>query len=879
MPTPAPQTGRLRSKTSDISDLLRGHGGRSDRRNSESHQQPPSQQSEPTTPTKGKRKIPIFGRRRKSESVSPSLSTSDHRTPDEEVPPLPPLDSRVSTGDHVQAVQPPARFTSETSRIRPPSQVSIPPVSSLPKPQGRASYSQPPHEYQRPNASSVPVTRIQQLRAQKSTSFEYTRQSIDPKQGDQSSSGRPVITISAPPPISGPTSSAQRSIPSPQQPHTGRRFGLARFSSRRAEQPKASESPPLPAGPGSPTSAKQSSFADASADKSRRTSVAQEQSGDPSASHDPPRRQRTVSRVHSFLPSTRSPPHDKPRKSASALPLSKSRQDQSADATVAPVKRSISESSATPSPDAADSVAAARAALPPSRSRIPGSSSIRSLAARAPPPLLPTWRRPLSGGPPLDPLPSPPHSGKTIKGGDTDTKGASPSTTPTPTPTSTTFPALSSRPSMAWVHQQVFGQTIENIVPTAPTHSHALEAMRQLGEPPSPSAESQDRDRETVRFLIPEAAKIAEHDDHFPHDAATPEQLREALNSQSIRYARLAAHMQALMEKHAAEKNELTRRIETLEHEARKREQEIKGLRWLVVNTNSTPPASAGRQTGFFQAEHSQDLARLGPQPDLAPDASRAFGSGSGHGGSMSIDSLSAGSMEEGLLELQATVSDLIAPLSTSSSMEMPARQDTGPIPMRRRRSNTMPYELNQDPSVLAVQKLARRTSSPVLPPPSGTQSMFPLRGSPTTSPVFPMASLSSAGIDLGSIPTIPSLSSGAQISPVPSIISHSLSLPSLTATNTASSGLSAIPELPKLLADEGDAAGTDLEVPEPKIEKREVEPPPGSSPKKHVSAGSVSSIRTSSSHTNPRSGSSPSIGQVLDRATGPNTDFPSQSF
>lgn len=57
-----------------------------------------------------------------------------------------------------------------------------------------------------------------------------------------------------------------------------------------------------------------------------------------------------------------------------------------------------------------------------------------------------------------------------------------------------------------------------------------------------------------------------------------------------------AAHdtfIRILQEKHAAEKAELLKRIERLEREARKREREIKGLRWLVMNATSTSNGEA----------------------------------------------------------------------------------------------------------------------------------------------------------------------------------------------------------------------------------------------------------------------------------------------
>ena len=48
-------------------------------------------------------------------------------------------------------------------------------------------------------------------------------------------------------------------------------------------------------------------------------------------------------------------------------------------------------------------------------------------------------------------------------------------------------------------------------------------------------------------------------------EPTTMEQMREALAAQSAKYARLSAYLLSLTERHATEKNELARRIETLE--------------------------------------------------------------------------------------------------------------------------------------------------------------------------------------------------------------------------------------------------------------------------------------------------------------------------
>lgn len=179
---------------------------------------------------------------------------------------------------------------------------------------------------------------------------------------------------------------------------------------------------------------------------------------------------------------------------------------------------------------------------------------------------------------------------------------------------------------------------------------------------------------------------------------------------------------------------------------------------------------------------------------------------------------------------------------------------------------------------MLAAQKSARRTSSPVLPPPGGTQSMFPLKSSqsaPTASPTSP----SGAVFELESIPTIPSILSSSQFSPVPWTASQSSSLPSLAATNTASSGLSAIPEISAVSVKSGDEGNG---IPESTAEMVETVPKEEDGRRlwrsgKHATpAPAPSTPPTSASipHANSlKLHSPPSIAQVLDRAGKPNPD------
>ncbi|KAI0725985.1 hypothetical protein C8Q72DRAFT_564291 [Fomitopsis betulina] len=88
-------TSRLRSKTSDLSDFLRG--GRTEHRQLESSLPIPSL-ADVDPQSKGKHKISFFGRKRKSSSVSPAAAKAAESRLEREgdLPPVP----RISTDRH-----------------------------------------------------------------------------------------------------------------------------------------------------------------------------------------------------------------------------------------------------------------------------------------------------------------------------------------------------------------------------------------------------------------------------------------------------------------------------------------------------------------------------------------------------------------------------------------------------------------------------------------------------------------------------------------------------------------------------------------------------------------------------------------------------------
>jgi hypothetical protein len=64
--------------------------------------------------------------------------------------------------------------------------------------------------------------------------------------------------------------------------------------------------------------------------------------------------------------------------------------------------------------------------------------------------------------------------------------------------------------------------------------------------------------------------------------------LRHLLAVQVLKFDQLSEYLFALTQKHAAEKTVMERRIETLEAEAEKREKELQGMRYLLMNSTGS---------------------------------------------------------------------------------------------------------------------------------------------------------------------------------------------------------------------------------------------------------------------------------------------------
>ncbi|KAI0752722.1 hypothetical protein C8Q80DRAFT_1267227 [Daedaleopsis nitida] len=892
MPAALSPSGRVRSRTSDISDFLRG---RHDHKTSTDLQSPPPLPhfTDPVTPSKQKSKFAFLARKRKSSFTPtnpgasaaiaaaatatiaasagtprapfPSSSQSSPAGPSvrnqsRDLPPLPPL-SIIAPGYR--------HPNSDPSRRNP---ASPPPGSQIPQ------YA--------PQSGFVPNARKQK------GSFESTRHSTDSR-----SSLRPIITVSpphntmhegedaytsprTPPQPSGPPSplrNSDTSLPTPTP------------SDGTADSPTSADIPTPSTSTHSLANLSGVSAYDGPltmATSYKEETLLRKDHFDIGESDMHPRRGTVSVNKSQPLPATVGfSPSRQDRRHISVMQLNRLKKE--IVATTPPRIRKVpSASSSLAVQNGRQSVSSLTrsnsASSSPSQTQVSpqGSRSPTPQGRKIPPPLKRTWHTAPITGPPKEPLPSPPtstsHTLPTPTTADSVRTGRSPSSSPISM--RRTLPPLSTReisPSCGQGGAKSPDSLTSFSIPSSPARSEAE----------APSLRTPIREDPTQRILADENA--------------TSEQLREALRKQSEKYSRLSAYLLNLTERHALEKAELIRKIETLEQNAARCEREMKGLKWLLANTTKHGPARADSNT-LPGKKVPRDRSASTATTRSAVGSVRSAAS-VGSEGRMSFDS-PAGSVEEGLVELQTTISEFIAPLGSLASdgeqLDRPSiRESVGPSASpsgssgvagrtRTRRSNTVPNGLNGIPQLpntsqallaSSKQKQARRTSSPQISSPSMSAAPSPSKrtGVPAYSP-------GNAGLGLGL-----GLGRGAVLardgSTSPPSISRSStpdrharcdssilsSLPSLSTLSSAASGLSSIPETPR----------TDVEalpaLDEEGASKRRFAigamgsmiPSPSSSPNSRSNRLSASSASSSGSAGSSRVSTSPSIGQVLDRS------------
>ncbi|THH30479.1 hypothetical protein EUX98_g3690 [Antrodiella citrinella] len=473
-------------------------------------------------------------------------------------------------------------------------------------------------------------------------------------------------------------------------------------------------------------------------------------------------------------------------------------------------------------------------------------------------------------------------------------------------PTIPSLPSVSSHRLVTPLRQQVL-RPRANTIPTTPasplTSSPTLSTIPEGGKlkspeiskdtvpPVSPSRQSsivkskeKERDHQDEDVRRGSISTTASTTASPPTEYSTPP--RRVTDSplygdvMSLR-ATHEEYVRSIRETHAMEMAELMRRVEQLEREVRKRDREIKGLRWLVMNANNGGSTSDPglKPTSSSKGEASAGRYRSESKSSQVSQLSTASSGVSGHrrDAADTIPGIPAlhsprTSTEEGLYDLQSTISDLIAPAATPPlpntgrtktqspspdvSPSKPSLTTQSPPP-RLKRANTLPDNVSTFPSPSSSSRSARRTSSPILPPSSPSPSSKSLKASKPPVPTASGAGLGIQNIDIPSIPTASSSLGFNRLSTTDTTLSSASTIPSLTSnvSTASSSALSAIPETSN--------GALDPQEREKENQERERDTRRTSRQSKRLSASS-----TTASVGVAKMAHTPSISQMLDKST-----------
>ncbi|KAI0372522.1 hypothetical protein BV20DRAFT_909224, partial [Pilatotrama ljubarskyi] len=273
------------------------------------------------------------------------------------------------------------------------------------------------------------------------------------------------------------------------------------------------------------------------------------------------------------------------RRHVSVLHLHKLKQDIVATTLPSRVRRSgaHSDSPSTSGQSGNESTTSSQGTVSPiSRSK----SSSSPGAKKIPPPLMRTWHTPPTTGPPTEPLPSPPASATLQPLILSTSRSGAPLAPSPPASPQKTLPPLPPKDIPARTQGAKSPESLVSDAPPSPARS----------EPGSPPVRTPVREDAVKKVLADENA--------------TAEELREALKTQSAKYARLMSYLLTLTERHGMEKHEFLRRIEGLEQDARRRERELKGLRWLVANSSQSGVQAMKHAGGPARADSSTLLEK-----------------------------------------------------------------------------------------------------------------------------------------------------------------------------------------------------------------------------------------------------------------------------
>ncbi|KAJ7929137.1 hypothetical protein B0H13DRAFT_2543286 [Mycena leptocephala] len=153
-----------------------------------------------------------------------------------------------------------------------------------------------------------------------------------------------------------------------------------------------------------------------------------------------------------------------------------------------------------------------------------------------------------------------------------------------------------SSPLLSSVSPRQRAQTLSTVPSTpisSPTSSLSTLPSRRITKSISEgNASASTVPRTPASILAKQVTEEASGKENFDMEKASADQLRQALTLRNQQFDELASYLLKITEAHVAEKHALLKKVASLEQEAARRENEIKGLTWLVKN--NTRPGSSG---------------------------------------------------------------------------------------------------------------------------------------------------------------------------------------------------------------------------------------------------------------------------------------------
>ena len=160
--------------------------------------------------------------------------------------------------------------------------------------------------------------------------------------------------------------------------------------------------------------------------------------------------------------------------------------------------------------------------------------------------------------------------------------------------------------------QTVFSTRTPATLPLRRPRAHTVSVIPPAPRISPPSPPSSPGIPRRTKSPVDTGAAVRQSSDkkNINPDTASMEELKQALESRTQQYEDLASHLLKVTATHVAEKNSLEKKISALEKDLARKDKEIKGLTWLLVNNRIS--------LGGADVESALNSAQLAyrPSPD-----------------------------------------------------------------------------------------------------------------------------------------------------------------------------------------------------------------------------------------------------------------------